>query len=77
MPPQSHSARWAYLQDNAHRPDVQVQIRKAIQVGVIRVVSSGDGITIIPTLTRLPAQEWDAPASRGPALRETSGRSSC
>jgi hypothetical protein len=41
---------WAELEANAHRPEVQRQIRDAIRQGTIRVAPvGGDRIKIIPT----------------------------
>ena len=49
MLPQSDTAYWSSLEANAHRPDVQEQIREAIRAGTIRVIPEGAGVKIVPT----------------------------
>ncbi len=49
MLPHSNTARWSFLEANAHRPDVQEQIRDAIRAGTIRVIPEGAGVKIVPT----------------------------
>jgi hypothetical protein len=49
MTAHSNHARLAHLQANAHQPNVQVEIRREIGKGTIRVAPTSDGgIRIIP-----------------------------
>lgn len=44
-------SRWVTLQANAHRPEVQAQIRREIRKGNIRVrPAAGGGIRILPEI---------------------------
>ena len=48
MVPQPDAARLSHLQANAHRTDVQEEIRREIHAGTVRVVPLGTGIAIVP-----------------------------
>lgn len=57
MTPYVRDSRWATLQANAHRPEVQEQIRREIRKGTIRVrPSSGGGIRILPDARAVAAE---------------------
>lgn len=47
MPTTTEDRSWQWLQENAHRPEIQERIRRAIRQGTIRVrPSPAGGITI-------------------------------
>lgn len=71
MGPRSSAASWRALEANADRPEIQAEIRRLIQRGMIRAVPApGGGIRIIPVGNVRPApqraREWDSiPESEG------------
>jgi hypothetical protein len=49
MVPRPSDARLRWLEANAHRPEVQDEVRQEILKGTIRVIPApGDGVRIIP-----------------------------
>jgi hypothetical protein len=61
MTPYARDPRWDALQAQAHRPDVQEQIRREIRKGTIRVrPAAGGGIRILAD-TRPAAAEHAEP----------------
>lgn len=44
-------AYWRFLEENAHRAEIQQLIQREIQNGTIRVIPGPKGISILPQVT--------------------------